>query len=32
MIGLCQETIGDRAREWRQTGTDFAFSSSMSTT
>jgi hypothetical protein len=32
MIGLCQEMIGDRAEEWRQTGTDFAFSSSMSTT
>jgi len=26
MIDLCQETIGDRAREWRRTGTDFAFS------
>jgi hypothetical protein len=32
MIGLCQEMIGDREQEWRQTGTDFAFSSSMSTT
>ena len=33
MIGLCQEIIGDRAREWRRTGTDFAFSSvCMSTT
>jgi hypothetical protein len=33
MIGMCQEIIGDRAREWRRTGTDF-FSSSvcMSTT
>ena len=33
MIGLCREIIGDRAREWRRTGTDF-FSSSvcMSTT
>jgi len=30
MIGLCQELIGDRAREWRRTGTDFAFASSMS--
>lgn len=28
MIGLCQEMIGDRAREWRGTGTDFAFSGS----
>jgi hypothetical protein len=34
MIGLCREMIGDLAQEWRGTGTDFAFSSSiqMSTT
>ena len=31
MIGLTQEMIGDRAQEWRRTGTDFAFSSGMST-
>lgn len=30
MIGMCQEAIGDRAQEWRRTGTDFAFSSSTS--
>ncbi len=28
MIDLCREMIGDRAREWRGTGTDFAFSGS----
>jgi hypothetical protein len=29
MIRLCQDMIGDRAREWRRTGTDFSFSSSL---
>jgi hypothetical protein len=32
IIGLCQEIIGDRSREWRRTGTDFAFSGSPSVT
>ncbi|HWP13971.1 MAG TPA: hypothetical protein VNN06_19255 [Ramlibacter sp.] len=30
MIGLVQEAIGDRAEEWRRTGSDFAFSGSTS--
>jgi hypothetical protein len=29
MIALCQERIGESAREWKRTGSDFAFSSSL---
>lgn len=32
MIGWVQDAIGDRAHEWRRTGTDFSFSTSTTST